>query len=83
MKKDIAQIKSSNGVFIFADKTNNLYKSSPKEYQKLLLNNITKSYLKSMERLEKAFNMEAKHISNNLQLENSIECLAENPAFIH
>ena len=40
MKKDIAQIKSSNDVFIFADKTNNLYKSSPKEYKKLLFNNI-------------------------------------------
>ena len=40
MKKDIAQIKSSNDVFIFADKTNNLCKSSPKEYKKLLLNNI-------------------------------------------
>ena len=40
MKKDIAQIKPSNDVFIFADKTNNLYKSSPKEYKKLLLNNI-------------------------------------------
>ena len=32
MKEDIAQIRSSNDVFIFADKTNNLYKSSPEEY---------------------------------------------------
>ena len=31
-KEDIAQIRSSNDVFIFADKTNNLYKSSPEEY---------------------------------------------------
>ena len=32
MKEDIVQIRSSKDVFIFADKTNNLYKSSPEEY---------------------------------------------------
>ena len=42
MKEDTAEIKSSNDVFIFAEKTNNLYKSSPEEYKKLLFNNITK-----------------------------------------
>ena len=62
MKEDITQIKSSHDVFIFADTTNNLYKSSPEEYKKLLFNNITKSYRKSTKRLEKAINMEAKHI---------------------
>ena len=34
MKKDIAQIKSSNDVFMFANKTKNLYKSPPEEYKK-------------------------------------------------
>ena len=29
LKEDIAQIKSCNDVFIFADKTDNLYKLSP------------------------------------------------------
>ena len=82
MKKDIAQIKSSNDVFIFTDKTNNFYKSSPGEYQKLLLNNITKSYQKSTERLEKAANMEANHISKKLKLNNRIECLTKNSAFV-
>ena len=79
IKKDIARIKSSYDVFVFADKTNNLYKSSLEEYQKLLLNNITKSNLKSTERLEKAVNMEAKHISNKLQLENRIDALQKIP----
>ena len=37
MKEDITQIKSSNDVFIFADKTNNLYKSSPEEYKKTVI----------------------------------------------
>ena len=82
MKENIAQIKSSNDAFIFADKTSNLYKSSPKEHKKLFVNNITKSYRKSTERLEKAINMETRHIFKTLELDNRIECLAKNTAFI-
>ena len=37
MKKDIVQIKSSNDVFIFANKIKNLYKSSPEEYKKTVI----------------------------------------------
>ena len=50
--------------------------------KKLLFNNITKSYRKSTERLGKAINMKAKHVSKKLELDSSIECLAKNPAFI-
>ena len=82
MKEDVAQIKSSHDVLIFADKTNNLCKSSLDEYKKLLFNNITKSYRKSRKRLEKAIKMEGKHISKKLELDNRIECLAKNSAFI-
>ena len=53
-----------------------------KNIKKLLFNNITKSYRKSTKRLEKAINMEAKHISKKLELDNRIEGLAKNPAFI-
>ena len=81
LKEDIAQIKSCNDVFIFADKTDNLYKLSP-EYKKLLFNNITKTYRKSTKRLEKAINMEAKHISKKLELDNRIESLAKSIALI-
>ena len=37
IKEDIVQIKPSNDVFIFADRTNNLYKSSPEEYKNCYL----------------------------------------------
>ena len=36
-QEDIAQIKSSHDVFIFAGKTNNLYKSSPEEHKKTII----------------------------------------------
>ena len=60
MKSDISDIKSSLNVFVFADKTSNVYKAASREYNKLLKDNIAKSYKKSTDRLEKAINMEAK-----------------------
>ena len=57
----MSEIKSSPNLFIFVDKTS--YKAAPREYNKLLKDNITKSYKKLMDRLEKAINMEAKNIA--------------------
>ena len=76
------EIKSSPNLFIFADKSSNIYKAAPREYNKLLKNNIRKSYKKSTERLEKAINMEAKNIAKKIQLSDRIECLPKTPAFI-
>ena len=42
MKSDISGIKFSPNVFIFADKTSNMYKAASPEYNKLLKDNITK-----------------------------------------
>ena len=56
-------IKASPNVLIFADKTSNIYKAAPQEYNKQLKNNIAESHKKSTDRLEKAINMEAKNIA--------------------
>ena len=69
-------------MFIVADKTSNIYKAASREYNKLLKDNITKSYKKSTNRLEKAINMEAKNIARKIQLSDRIECLAQTPPFI-
>ena len=63
MKFDISETKSSPNVYIFAEKASNIYKAAPREYNKLLKDNITKSYKKSTDRLKKAINMEAKNIA--------------------
>ena len=55
-------------MFILADKTSNIYQAAPREYNKLLKDNLTK---KLTDCLKKAINVEAK-----------IECLAKTPAFI-
>ena len=54
MKDDIKKIKSFLDFFISADKTTNMYELTPKEYKKLLRNNVTKTYRKGPPRLEKA-----------------------------
>ena len=60
MKEDISKIKASPNVLVFANKTTNIYQVSPSKYNKLLNDNITKTYKKSTDRLEKSINMEAK-----------------------
>ena len=81
MKSDILVIKSSPNFLIFAGKTSNIYKTGPQEYNKLLKDNITKSYKKLMDCLEKAINLEAE-TSQKSQLSERIEFLTVTPAFI-
>ena len=52
----ILYFKLSPNLAIFTDKTSNIYKAPPQEFNKLLKDIITKSYKKSTDRLEKAIN---------------------------
>ena len=47
MKDYINKIKFSSNVFMPADKTTNMLKLTPKEYKKLLRDNVTKTYRKA------------------------------------
>ena len=44
LRNDIRSIHSSKKVFVFADKTRNIYEMEKSHYEKLLTDNITKSY---------------------------------------
>ena len=68
----------SPDVLIFADKTNSIYKTILEQYKKLLKDNITKTYQKSSDLLEKAINMKAKYITKKLDFSNRIEHLPRN-----
>ena len=46
LSKDIKRINEDRLLFIFADKANNLYELSKDNYNKLLKDNIKKSYIK-------------------------------------
>ena len=43
LHKDIPSIKKSKNVFIFADKTRNIYDADKNTYKKLLTDNISKT----------------------------------------
>ena len=46
LNSDVKKIKGSKKVITFSDKTNNLYEMEPDDYRKLLLENITRDYMK-------------------------------------
>ena len=47
LKAGINEIKESTDVFVFADKTSNIYKMTPQEHEKFLKENVTKTYKKN------------------------------------
>ena len=49
LKKDIQQIRQSNQLFVSADKSRNIYKMNKEVYEKLMHENITKTYQKTNE----------------------------------
>ena len=44
MKKDLNKIEKSNKLFVFADKSNNLYKINKTNYEKILNNKVRSEY---------------------------------------
>ena len=79
---DIKSIRKSNKVFVHADKTTNMYGVSPQEYEKLLSDNVTKTYKKSNMDLVNMVNKEACQVTKKLNLSDRVQVLEESPAFI-
>ena len=44
LNKDIKEIKTSNCIWVRADKSKNMYKIKPSKYQEILKNKITDNY---------------------------------------
>ena len=82
IKKDLKNIKSSKNIFVFADKTKNIYEVPPNEYDKLLTENITKSYKVGYDGITENINEEMRDISSNLNIGNRIHVMVQTEAFI-
>ena len=82
LDKDKKEIQKSKNVFVFADKTTNLYEVSANEYNKLLTENITQLYKKTENTTLSQVNSEAKTISDSYRLSNRVECYAPRESFI-
>ena len=82
LREDIQRIKASDKAFVPADKSRNYYEMSKDSYEKLHIENVTKSYKKSNERTYDQINLEAKSIAKDLDLLEKVERLAKNNSFI-
>ena len=72
MKSDIESIKKSKNIYVFADKTNNLYETDIKNHNKLLIDNISKTYKKTDTKIFNTINKEVKKLAVRYDI-------AENP----
>ena len=81
-KEDINKIRKSKNVFVFTDKTINLYEMTPEKYEKLLQENVTKRYKKALQKVESSINPEAKNIGKSYNIDDRVECLSKAEAFI-
>ena len=79
---DMKDVESSKSLLIFADKTGNIYKTTPEGYDKLLTENITATYKSGEDHLMSDINNELKDISCNLGIGDRIDVMAQTPAFI-
>ena len=82
LKEDLSKIRKSRNMFVFADKTNNVYEMKSEDHEKLILENITKTYQKAPKKIEKAINLEAKNIAKSFKLADRIDHPAMTEAFI-
>ena len=73
MSKDLKEIRNSNMAIVPADKSNNFYKVSIQDYDKMLRKNITKDYKKANKDLRYKIDEETAKIAAELKLGNRME----------
>ena len=82
LNNDLSEINNSSQIFVFADKTRNMYEMPKESYTKLISENITKNYKKTEDVNYHNTNREAKTIATKLGIADRSYCMAKKPAFI-
>jgi hypothetical protein len=82
LDNDLKKIKSSPNIFVFADKTRNIYETSAENYNKILKENVTKSYKVSKNDVLEDINSDLSQIANYLSISDRIETMAPKNAFV-
>ena len=67
LNEDIKQIKGDSKIFVAADKSRNIYKMDKETYEKLLHENITKTYNKTDKKRVRAINVHAKKLEDRIK----------------
>ena len=76
---DLTEIKISRNSYIFADKTNNIYRMPTSEHNETLKEYVTKTYKKAPKKLQKWINLERESIETKLKLCDRID---EAPVYV-
>ena len=82
MKTDMNNMKSSNRIFVSADKTRNIYKMDAAAYTKLMNDNVTSKHKLAQDNLKESINADLQRIATQLNIQDRISPMAENRAFI-
>ena len=82
LKNDMTKICSSSNIFVPADKTRNIYSMNASHYDKLLMENITKTYKKANSDDVKIVDLEAKKIASSLNLHDRMQKLKPCESYI-
>ena len=75
---DVKKIKQSDKMFVPVNKSRKIYLLSKDEYQKLLTENITKTYKMTNRKKVCGINNETKSIAKQLSIDDRIEQMYEN-----
>ena len=70
LKQILNNLLTKNKVILFADKTRNIYHTSPKFYNKLVTDNLTKTYKTSNDDLVSEINLESEKIIYDRKYKN-------------
>ena len=71
-KEEIKTIKKSKRLFVFADKTSNIYQIEKNEYKKLTSDAITSTYKKIPDKISNKVNADGKKTVENKEVANRI-----------
>ena len=83
LNEDNNKIRSSDKLFVSADKTQNYYEITKENYNKILYDNITKTYKKAQPSLPKKINVEAKKIAKSFSIDNNkMDITAKRKCFV-
>ena len=76
------KIKKPNTLLIAADRTTNSYAMNPSYYDKLIKENVTKTYKRSNDKLIGELDAKSAKIAERVNLDDRIEKLAKKEAFV-
>ena len=79
---DLKNIRNYKNLFVFADKKNKMYEMSKENYNKLLPDNITKTYKKTDSSMKEKIDKDAANITKSFHVQDRVERYAERKAFI-